>query len=396
MTKLGQVNLTYDSRNLLKEYYKDNTNDYVFEYDYRGRRIKKIKKNSYVTKYYYDEEKLVGEVTINTNTNSIIRAYIYYYDALGICGIKYVNIDENNYLIEKDYHLVRNSLGDITKLMCEGVIVGSYSYDAWGNVEIIVDSNSDNIDRDTIYNNPFRYRGYYYDVETSLFWLSSRYYSPELCRFISPDDVSYLNLKSLNGLNLYCYCYNNPISYVDPSGHSSILVMVLIGTLFGAAVGFGFDAVKQLINNGWDFSEVDWGSAVNSAIVGGALGFSLAMGVGYLGPVIAGTAIAGGLTAGGAFAISTAVSFSAGALGYATEEWMNGRTPSFGKAMMHGGFVALEGMVNFGVGGIIGSLGNVGTKGKFLTSKEWWGKFIFGLEFTQPFKIEIDYIRKNI
>lgn len=44
---------------------------------------------------------------------------------------------------------------------------------------------------------------------------------------------------------------------------------------------------------------------------------------------------------------------------------------------MNGGFVALEGMVNFGVGGIVGSLGNVGTKGKFLTSKEWWGKFIF-------------------
>ena len=63
---------------------------------------------------------------------------------------------------------------------------------------------------------------------------------------------------------------------------------------------------------------------------------------------------------------------------------------------MHGGFVALEGMVNFGVGGIIGSLENVGTKGKFLVSKEWWGKFIFGLEFTQPFKIGIDYIGKNI
>jgi len=50
----------------------------------------------------------------------------------------------------------------------------------------------------------------------------------------------------------------------------------------------------------------------------------------------------------------------------------------------------------FGVGGIVGSLGNVGTKGKFVVSKEWWGKFIFGLEFTQPFKIGIDYIRKNI
>ena len=56
-------------------------------------------------------------------------------------------------------------------------------------------------------------------VETSLFWLSSRYYSPELCRFISPDDVEYLDPESVNGLNLYCYCKNNPIMYKDNSGH---------------------------------------------------------------------------------------------------------------------------------------------------------------------------------
>lgn len=53
-------------------------------------------------------------------------------------------------------------------------------------------------------------------------------------------------------------------------------------------------------------------------------------------------------------------------------------------------------MINFGVGGTIGSIGNVGTKGKFLTSKEWWGKFIFGHEFSQPAKISIDLLRKNI
>ena len=56
-------------------------------------------------------------------------------------------------------------------------------------------------------------------VETGWFWLSSRYYSPELCRFISPDDIEYLDPKSLNGLNLYCYCANNPINHIDPDGH---------------------------------------------------------------------------------------------------------------------------------------------------------------------------------
>ena len=64
-----------------------------------------------------------------------------------------------------------------------------------------------------------KYKRYYYDVETHLFWLTSRYYSPELCKFISPDDVCYLDLSSINGLNLYSYCYNNPISYYDPRVH---------------------------------------------------------------------------------------------------------------------------------------------------------------------------------
>ena len=156
-------------------------------------------------------------------------------------------------------------------------------------------------------------------------------------RFTSPDSVDYLDPKSINGLNLYAYCNNDPINKYDPTGHFGILSMILFGTLIGAASGFLFDAGKQLINNGGNLHEVNWGSAVNSSIVGAALGFSLAMGVGYLGPVIAGTSVVGGLSVGSAFAISSAVSFGAGALGYVSEEWINGRTPSFGKAIMHGG-----------------------------------------------------------
>lgn len=185
--------------------------------------------------------------------------------------------------------------------------------------------------------------------------------------------------------------------------------MILIGTLVGAVTGFALDVGKQLIFNGWELKSVNLGSAFNSAIVGAALGFSFAMGVAYLGTAIAGTSIASGLTIGGAvvgptvqlsvgaaFATSAIVSYMAGAAGYAVEEMWNGRTPTTEKANMHGSFVMLEGMMYYGVGGITGSVGNIGTKGKLLTTKEWWGKFFFGLEFTQPGKTLIDLIRKNI
>ena len=80
-------------------------------------------------------------------------------------------------------------------------------------------------------------------VETEWFWLSSRYYSPELCRFISPDDIEYLDPESINGLNLYCYCLNNPISYADPSGHFVITTAALIAGL--VAVGKAMDAFQK-------------------------------------------------------------------------------------------------------------------------------------------------------
>ena len=71
------------------------------------------------------------------------------------------------------------------------------------------------------------YKGYIYDVETQLFYCNSRYYSPELRRFISPDSIDYLDPESINGLNLYAYCMNDPINYADPSGHSALLALCL-------------------------------------------------------------------------------------------------------------------------------------------------------------------------
>ena len=230
-----------------------------------------------------------------------------------------------------------------------------------------------------------------------MYYLQTRYYDPAICRFISPDELGYLGANGdLTGYNLYAYCSNNPVNYADPTGNFSICSMILGGTFFGAAIGALFDVGKQLIDNGGDFSKLDLGSIVNSAIVGGALGFSLAMGVAYLGPMIAGTATTGWTLTTVAFLTSTSISFCAGALGYATEEWINGRSPSSQKALMNGGIVAFEGAWNFGVGGVVGSVGKIGTKGDLLVSKEWWGKLILGMEFSQPFKIGLDLIRKNL
>ena len=68
--------------------------------------------------------------------------------------------------------------------------------------------------------NPIRYRGYYYDDDTGLYYCNARYYSPKWRRFISPDDTAYLDPESVNGLNLYCYCNNDPVNCVDPSGRA--------------------------------------------------------------------------------------------------------------------------------------------------------------------------------
>ena len=68
--------------------------------------------------------------------------------------------------------------------------------------------------------NPFRYRGYYWDSELNLYYLNARYYDPLVGRFISQDDIEYLDPEALNGLNLYAYCINNPLKYVDYEGHA--------------------------------------------------------------------------------------------------------------------------------------------------------------------------------
>ena len=87
--------------------------------------------------------------------------------------------------------------------------------DISGKIEYTVNSS---INEKLAILNPFRYRSYYFDIEIGLYYLQSRYYDPEVGRFISMDSIEYLDPESIHGLNLYAYCANNPVMCVDPSG----------------------------------------------------------------------------------------------------------------------------------------------------------------------------------
>ena len=151
-----------------------------------------------------------------------------------------------------------------------GTKLVTFKYDAYGNCTVSGDATLAQWCK-------IRYRGYYFDTETQFYWVSSRYYSPELCRWISPDSIEYLDPESINGLNLYAYCGNDPINKYDPTGHFAISLTVL-GLIIGAAIGAtagGIVAYNIAKNNGaegWELFGWTMAGIVGGGVIGGALG----------------------------------------------------------------------------------------------------------------------------
>ncbi|MBR2024011.1 MAG: RHS repeat-associated core domain-containing protein [Clostridia bacterium] len=128
--------------------------------------------------------------------------------------------------------IAKNVFGDVTYIYnAQGAVVGKYRYTAFGECIIEVGENG------IASLNPIRYRSYYYDDETGLYYLKSRYYDPVLGRFMTIDDISYLDPETINGLNLYVYCGNNPVMRVDPNGTFFLGALAGIGAVAGLIYG---------------------------------------------------------------------------------------------------------------------------------------------------------------
>ena len=143
-----------------------------------------------------------------------------------------------------EYYFRKNIFGDIVGVYdpTKGLLA-TYTYDAFGNSV----AKYTDVLNNKAYLNPFRYRGYYWDDDLELYYLQSRYYDPEIGRFISPDSIEYITPSEIFGLNLYAYCNNNPIMNVDPTGKdwnsfwgwmvSAIIAVAAIAAIVVVAAG---------------------------------------------------------------------------------------------------------------------------------------------------------------
>ena len=247
----------------------DDSTGALYSYKYNDQGIRTEKTVGGVTHSYYLNGTQIISEKIGNNT------LLFYYDSTGVCGFNYNGTD---------YYYQKNIQGDIERIYNnQGALYAEYSYDAWGKCTI--KSNVNNIAAI----NPFRYRGYYLDDETGLYYLNARYYDPEIGRFISPDSTEYLEAEKLHGLNLYVYCLDNPIIYVDYSGHALGFILIFAVLLIGFVAGAIINGVSSYNagNRGLDLlGDIFLGGSIGLAIAGLGLaltgiGIQLVAGAGF-------------------------------------------------------------------------------------------------------------------
>ena len=246
--------------------------DMYCRYNDSGKRIRKTV-NGVTTDFYLD-----GSVILMQTSSDGSRIDFFYDDKGNVFAMKYQN---------EMYFYRKNLFGDILGILdSHGTELVKYEYNSWGKLLNLTDYSSNGLGR----RNPFRFKGYYYDEELGMYYLNSRYYDPEVGRFISPDTTDILEVQDdLYDKNLYAYCDNNPVMRIDSSGavwHLAVGAVVGVATQFVADVGIGLATGSSFGEVISSLSLVDYAAAA----IGGAIAAS---GIGFAGAVVANATLGG-------------------------------------------------------------------------------------------------------
>ena len=237
-----------------------------------------------ITYYTWDGDRLIGRTIEKDNNESITSRVIYDADGEAIGFIAEAPI-----LLDYDITFLyrKNLQGDITGIIDEnGEMWVEFTYDAYGLPQIHVPGAPDNTIAQAVQASiglmltPQLYRGYVYAAVGDMYtyYLGSRYYVPQLCRFFNADKHSDTQTGVL-ATNMFAYCNNNPVMYTDPTGEAiSVGWIVAISTLITAIVGalVGYSIVKKngyTVRDGWEFWKYILGGIVIGGVVGSILGY---------------------------------------------------------------------------------------------------------------------------
>ena len=146
------------------------------------------------------------------------------------------NYKSSSNAAEQTYYYAHNWRGDVVALYdSTGTLFATYDYDAWGKLISVKDASGNTITSDSNFAilNSIRYRGYYYDTESGLYYLQSRYYDPTTGKFVNADSIAYTTTDNFVGLNLFAYADNNCVNRADYNGTVAVIPIFKIVEITG-------------------------------------------------------------------------------------------------------------------------------------------------------------------